>query len=152
VPFLSIMLLVLAFFIILTSHATLNTERTRAVTESVQRQFAGVQENIAAGAQGGPLEPEARAVLQNVLVQFQGLVPLGRDARQLSSMEQLIKLPVDLFFAADSAEVLSSRRSLIGEVIHALDLRPVGWGYELEILVQGDPPSPLTLDRAAHLA
>lgn len=152
VPFLSIMLLVLAFFIILTSHATLNAERTRAVTDSVQRQFAGAQEMVRPGAQGGPLEPEARDVLQNVLVSFQGLVPLDRDARQLSALEQMIRLPTELFFAADSAAVLDSRRSLIGEVMRALEQRPAGWGYELEILVQGDPPSPLTLDRAANLA
>src|SRR5690606_31383815 len=98
------------------------------------------------------LEPEARTVLQNVMVQFQGLVPLDRSVRQLSSLEQAIKLPAELLFAAESAEVLASRRSLFGEVLKALDLRPAGWGYEMEILVQGDPPSPLTLDRAANLA
>lgn len=152
VPFLAIQLLVLAFFIILTSHTTLNAEKARAVTESVQRKFSGMQDNVAAGAQGGALEPEARDVLQNVLVAFQGLIPLDRNVRHLSALEQTIKLPVELFFAGDSTEVLDSRRSLIDEVMRALDLRPAGWGYELEILVQGNPPSALTLDRAANLA
>jgi hypothetical protein len=152
VPFLSIMLLVLAFFIILTSKATLDAERSRAVTESVQQRFAGLQELAQSGAQGGALEPEARDVLKNLLVPFQGLVPLDRNARQLSALEQIIQLPTELFFATESAAVLDSRRGLIGEVMRALELRPAGWGYELEILVQGDPPSPLTLDRAANLA
>lgn len=152
VPFLSVQLLVLAFFIILTSHTTLNAEKSRAVTESVQRHFAGTQENVPTGAQGGALEPEARDVLQNVMVAFQGLIPLDRNIRRLSPLEQTIKLPVELFFAADSTDVLGSRRSLIDEVMRAIDLRPAGWGYELEILVQGNPPSALTLDRAANLA
>jgi hypothetical protein len=152
VPFLSIQLLILAFFIILTSHATLNADKARAVTESVQRQFSGNQESVPEGPQGGALEPEARTVLQKVMVTFQGLVPLDRNVRNLSALEQIIRLPVELFYAADSADIIASRRSLFDEVMRAIDLRPAGWGYEIEILVQGDPPSSLTLDRAANLA
>lgn len=152
VPFLSIMLLVLAFFIILTSKATFDAEKARAVTDSIQRQFAGLQDDVISGPQGGALAPEARDVLRNVLVKFQGLVPLDGNVRQLSSLEQAIQLPTDLFFESDSDAVLASRRSLMGEVMRALDQRPAGWGYELEILVQGNPPGPLTLARAANLA
>lgn len=152
VPFLSIMLLILAFFIILTSHATLNDEKVRSVTESVQQHFAGTRENVMSGPQGGPLEPEARSVLRNVMVSFQGLVPLDSSVRQLSALEQAIRLPAELFFTEDSAELLESRRGLIEEVLRALDLRPTGWGYELELLVQGDPPGTLTIARAAALA
>ena len=152
VPFLSIQLLILAFFIILTSHATLNDEKVRSVTESVQQHFAGIRENVTSGPQGGPLEPEARSALRNVMVSFQGLVPLDSSVRQLSALEQTIRLPADLFFAQDSADLLESRRSLIEEVMRALDLRPRGWGYELELLLQGDPPDTLTITRAATLA
>lgn len=152
VPFLSIMLLVLAFFIILTSHATLNNEKVRAVTDSVKQHFSGTQIDVASGPQGGPLEPEARNVLRNVMVSFQGLVPLDSSVRQISALEQAIRLPADLFFTPDSATLMEARRGLIGEVRRALDLRPSGWGYELELLVQGDPPSALTVSRAASLA
>lgn len=151
-PFLSIMLLVLAFFIILTSKASFDADKARAVTESVQRKFAGQQAAVVDGPQGGALQPEARDVLENVRVLFQGLVPLDRNARQIGAHEMALSLPVDLFFAADTAEVLPARRSLMDEVMRAIALRPAGWGYELEIRLQGDPPGPLTLDRAANLA
>ncbi|MBL8708993.1 MAG: hypothetical protein JNL25_07365 [Rhodospirillaceae bacterium] len=152
VPFLSVQLLVLAFFIVLTSQATRDASKARAITESVQRHFAGTERLVQEGPQRGPAAPDVRDVLNNVMIQFQGLVPLDRNVVHLSALEQALRLPTELFFEDGSSELRPTRRGLIDEVMRAIDLRPQGWGYEMEIQVQGDPPDALALNRAASLA
>jgi hypothetical protein len=152
VPFVAIQILVLAFFIVLTAHADRDSRRSREVTESIQAKFAGLDIAEKSGPQVGAADAGVSKALHEAMTTFQGLVPLEDSLVQVSATEQYLRLPLELFFAAGSSDVKQPIHSLLAQLMRALDSRPDGWGYEVEIAISLGAQESLALDRAASLA
>ncbi|MCH8000349.1 MAG: hypothetical protein IIA34_01635, partial [Proteobacteria bacterium] len=101
VPLLSLMLILLAFFILLNSLSEFEADKTHAVIESVNRAFNGKIESgdrtPAYSASLGAL-PEAEAKMREVGSLFEAIIPSARVKRIRRAKAVRVELPAASFF------------------------------------------------------
>ncbi len=165
---LSLMLILLAFFILLNSLSKFETGRARAVIESVNRAFNGKIESgdrtPAYSALLGSL-PEVEAKLREVASLFEAIVPSTRVKRIRRAKAVRVELPAASLFRPAGVRLRPRSGILIQRLARLLARGPRGGpSYDLEVLLGvGAPPAggarPVTPDprslevrRAALLA
>jgi hypothetical protein len=149
---LSLQLLLLAFFVLLTAMSRFDGDRTRSVIDGVQAAFAGPSADPAGrrpaglapwGAAGWPGEAAAlRAFREEVGRLVRAAIPLTRvETGARDDAEAMrIALPVEAFFRPGEARLNPARQAFLERLVAALDRRPSGYRYELEArLPDGDP-------------
>ncbi len=156
--FISLFLLLLVFFIVLTVHSRPGEERTTAVLGSVERQFAGPDAAVVAGRSDRPSTAEWQAAvgglsgIGDLLESELAITPIATVA--LGSV-LVATVPADYLFVPASAAVRPARRGLIDRIVDALRT-PVGrWVYHFEALVAVSGPDVIgvrSIPRAAHFA
>ena len=156
---LSLMLILLAFFILLNSLSEFEAGRAQAVIESVNRAFNGKIESgdrtPAHSASLGAL-PEAEAKMREVASLFEAIVPAARAKRIRRAKAVRVELPAASLFRPAGVRLRPGSEILIQRLARLLARDPRGGpGYELEVLLGvGAPPDPGSLEvrRAALLA
>ncbi len=165
---LSLMLILLAFFILLNSLSKFETGRARAVIESVNLAFNGKIESgdrtPAYSASLGAL-PEVEAKLREVASLFEAVVPSTRVKRIRRAKAVRVELPAAYLFRPAGVRLRPGGEILIQRLVRLLARDPRGGpSYDLEVLLGvGAPPTggarPVTPDprslevrRAALLA
>ncbi len=165
---LSLMLILLAFFILLNSLSKFETGRARAVIESVNRAFNGKIESEdrspAYSVLLGAL-PEVEAKLREVASLFEAIVPSTRVKRIRRAKAVRVELPAASLFQPAEVRLRPRSEFLIQRFARLLARDPRGGpSYDLEVLLGvGAPPAggarPVTPDprslevrRAALLA
>lgn len=162
VGLLSLQLLLLAFFILLSTISTFDESRVRSVLGSVQQAFSdysGKSERDDSAMQADAI------VLAAIADEVQGVLS---TALQLDRIERvgegdiLFDLPADALFVAGSAQLAPGRADVLRRIVIALDRRPAGYRYELDALVgravapggadDAVPLPTLGIDRAGALA
>lgn len=143
-------LMLLAFFIILVSMSSFDETRVRSVLGSIQAQFSG----LPAADEGTDDQARADAItLDAVRDEVAGVFA---TALQLDRVERTgagaveIEFLADKLFAAGTEELQPGMDVLLARVVTALDRRPAGYRYELDVLV-GRPqtgPAAAPLDTA----
>ena len=164
VGLLSLQLLLLAFFILLVSMSSFDTQRVRSVLGSVQSAFSDASSTREGDAETNRADA---IVLDAITDEIEGVLA---TALQLDRVERVgggavdVELAAETLFAAGTAQLLPGRSEMLKRIVTALDRRPAGYRYDLDVLLGrsgseagmsgGDLPAPPTLeiDRAGALA
>jgi hypothetical protein len=132
---LGLQLMLLAFFIVLVSMSSFDQKRVHSVLGSIQAQFTGLPR----ADEGTDEQSRADAVtLDAVRDEVAGVLA---TALQLDRVERTgigaveIEFAAGKLFAADTAQLLPGMETVLRRVVEALDRRPVGYRYELDVLV-----------------
>lgn len=151
---LSLQLLLLAFFVLLTAVSRFEGDRSRSVIASVQATFGP----IAGRPDGeGGRAASADAVALGAFREEIGhlartAIPLTRVEAATPSDVMQIDLPADAFFRPEESRPKPARRSFFRRLVAALAHRPAGSRYELELRQSTHLPQPLAVARAGALA
>lgn len=158
VGLLSLQLLLLAFFILLVNMSTFDVQRVRSVLGSVQAAFS---EASTAPDSQDQLQRADSIILSEIVEEIEGVLAstlqLDRVARD-GDGAITFELPADALFAAGTAQLAPGRDDILRRLVAALDRRPAGYRYEVEMLVgrtmpggEGAAPA-LEIARAGALA
>ena len=136
---LSLMLILLAFFILLNSLSEFETGRSRAVIESVNRAFNGKIESgdrtPAPSPSLGAL-PEVEAKLREVAGLFEAIVPSTRVKRIRRAKAVRVELPAAALFRPAGVRLRPGSEVLIQRLARLLARDPPGGpSYGLEVLL-----------------
>ncbi len=143
---LSLMLILLAFFILLNSLSEFESGRSRAVIESVNRAFNGKIESgdrtPAHSASLGAL-PEVEAKMREVASLFEAIVPSARAKRIRRAKAVRVELTVASLFRPAGVRLRPGSEILIQRLARLLARDPRGGpSYDLEVLLGvGAPPA-----------
>ena len=131
----SLLLMMVAFFIVLVGMSDFDDSRVRSVLVSIQTSFAGMP----GGTEGTDEQSRAdsialEAVRNEVAGVFATALQLDRIERTGAGAVE-IEVAADRLFAAGTAQLLPGADALLRRVVAALDRRPAGYRYELDALV-----------------
>lgn len=135
--FLSIYLLLLAFFILLNSISTFQEVRSRAVMDSLSSTFATL---LPARIQD-PLVSQVGEVLETRSFQdkmarlFQTAIPATEVKIVQPGRLMLLVMPVDALFLPGKAELRPGRRPLLDRAVAAMAGPPAGLRYTAELTI-----------------
>ncbi len=136
---LSLNLILLAFFILLNSLAEFETDRARAVLDSVKQAFHGKVEvagQLPTTSNALGELPEVAAKMREVGSLFEAIAPLAlaKSLRRANSVQ--IDLPASALFKPGSPHIRQGRAALLERLAHSLRKTPEGGPrYLFEILV-----------------
>lgn len=165
---LSLNLILLAFFILLTSLSEFEADKAQAVMESVNRAFDGRIESSdrapAVSASLGAM-PEAEAKISEIGSLFEAIIPTSQANRIRRATAVRVELTAASLFQPAGVSLRPGRENLIQRLAQLLTRDPrAGLTYALEILLGAGAPSegvggtagfhprPLEVRRAAMLA
>jgi len=133
--FLSLQLMLLAFFIVLVSLSTFDDRRVRSVLGSIQDVFAELPnaedgDDLRSNADALALE----AVRDEVAEVFATALVLDRVERT-GDGDVEIEVAADRLFAHGTAQLLPGTEAILARVVAVLEKRPAGFRYEMDVLV-----------------
>ncbi|HVO04524.1 MAG TPA: hypothetical protein VMT54_20165 [Candidatus Cybelea sp.] len=128
-----LLILILCFFVVLTSISLRDHSREKSVLASLERTFSGGGE-AAPAAEPAP-EQQAKRMLGDLRAKLTPEVPLVSGATPVAGDELVLKLPRNLVFAGDQAALASGVVPLLGQVKAALRNGPADFAYEVEIVI-----------------
>lgn len=136
--FLSLFLLLLAFFILLNSLATFRETKTRAVMTSVSATFqteevSDISAELLVSTLGQVPEPEA--VLDEVERLWRTAVPIAEVEVVSPGRDMMIEMPVTQLFVGAEARVRGDRQALLDATATALSARLEGLVVEMQALI-----------------
>jgi hypothetical protein len=145
VALLSLKLLLLAFFILLTALAQFETDKVALVVSSVNEAFDGrvqsEQDLSSVPAAAGPVDGSTR-LTERVRNLFSSTLPMARIERDDVNGELRVELPIDELFHRRSERLKAGPAVLLGRLAALLGPeRPEGTDYRLEMLVGVDEGS-----------
>ena len=153
--FLSLYLLLFAFFIVLNSFSTFDAGRRDAVINSVMDAFAqvagpGLEEDLG-GTTGN--EFQARRFQDAVTDIFEAAIPLAALKVVAPGTRMEVDVPAPVFFA-DGSVVVRDPLPMLDRIVATISSPPEGARYELSIIAQviGDEAAPLPTDMTTDLA
>lgn len=158
--FLSLFLLLLAFFILLNALSTFEERKTRAVISSVAATFQTDTEQVSSAqiliSTLGPV-PLPQEVLEDVERLWVTAVPLARIDRLTDGRLLELAVPLTELFVGGEAAVRLDRDDLMRATAQALAAKPVGFVTHLRIALPApdltavrDRPTGLTSEGAAE--
>ncbi len=147
-------LMLLAFFIVLVGMSSFDATRVDSVLGSIQQKFAA----LPGAGQGEDAVPSADAIsLEAVRDEVTGvlatMLQLDRIERTGTGAVE-IELAADKLFAEGTDQLLPGIDHMLQRTVAAIDRRPTGFRYELDVLVgrpQDGPTDALAIDRAGAL-
>ena len=153
--FLSLYLLLFAFFIVLNSFSTFDAGRRDAVINSVLDAFAqvvgpGLEEDLG-GTTGR--EFQARRFQDAVTDIFEAAIPLAALKLVAPGTRMEVDVPAPVFFA-DGSVVVRDPLPMLDRIVATVSSPPEGVRYELSIVAQvrGEEVEPLPTDMTSDLA
>lgn len=153
--FLSLYLLLFAFFMVLISFSTFETSKRDAVVSSIQGVFATTSgpsiENKLGGIYG--TESQARRFQDAVTDIFDTAIPLSNIQIVVAGTRMDVDVPTQVFFNDDSV-VVRDPLPMLDRVVATISSPPDGVVYELAIIgyVPGNQNDPLPTDMTSHVA
>ncbi len=153
--FLSLYLLLFAFFIVLNSFSTFDTGRRDAVINSVLDAFAqvvgpGLEEDLG-GTTGNQFQ--ARRFQDAVTDIFEAAIPLAALKVVTPGTRMEVDVPAPVFFS-DGSVVVREPLPMLDRIVATVSSPPDGIRYELAIVAQvtGEAAQPLPTDMTSDLA
>jgi hypothetical protein len=153
VLFLSLFLLLLAFFILLNSISTLRETRSRDVLSSLAATFQAdtvpTRKSEIVVSTLGPV-PEPEDVINELERLWISDVPFAKVEKMTEGRHMLVEMPTTQLFVGAEAEVRGDRRALIQATAHTLSARIPGQAVKMQGIlfvermedVPLEPPSP----------
>lgn len=153
--FLSLYLLLFAFFIVLNSYSSFDTSRRDAVISSVAAAFvslpggdAGRDEREAIGSEG-----QARRFQDDVTSIFATAVPLERIRLVQAGTRYDVDVPTEVFFEGDSVNVRPIL-PMLDRIVTTVSAAPPGIRYEVAVIgqISDMTDEPVTAEMTPQLA
>jgi hypothetical protein len=146
-------LMLLAFFIVLVSMSSFDETRVGSVLGSIQERFAALGSTGPDGdAATSPDTLSLEGIQDEVTGVLATMLKLDRIERNGSGAVE-IEFAADKLFAAGTSHLLPGIDDMLSRVVAALDRRPAGYRYELDVLI-GRPQGAADMhevDRAGSL-
>jgi hypothetical protein len=142
--FLSLFVLVLAFFIVLVSISTVEATKSKAVMQSLTSTFTTI---VPAGAEPSDFTAKEGEILGGSAFQ-EKITGLFATAFQVAKVEIVkpgrlmqVEMPAGALFADREARVRPTAKPFLDRVVAALGARPPGLSFEMEFVIgAGRPP------------
>ncbi len=148
--FVGLIILILTFFIVLTSISIRDQTKSDAAIASVQDAFSGsavTTEDVPAKKD----EEIARAYIEGLTQRIQSLVPLMGGKKGPASDHQVLWLPAELAFSADGAIMAPIFPTVLREVVNSLSGIPQRLTPHIEMRLCATQPSDRLRDRAVAI-
>lgn len=148
--FVGLIILILTFFIVLTSISIRDEVKSDSAIASVQEAFSGsavTTEDVPAKKD----EEIARAYIEGLTSRIQSLVPLMGGKKGPASDHQVLWLPVDLAFTADGAAMTTVFPSVLREIVNSLSGIPRRLTPHIEMRLCATEPGDTLRDRAVAI-
>jgi flagellar motor protein MotB len=136
VAMLSLKLLLLAFFILLSTISQLEERRTQAVMESVSSTFSGRIPALSSAARndaGIAMQQRQRQLSQRIEQLFRQTLPIVETARSADGRVLRLSVPADRLFRPGSAALLAQRGSLLRRLARELTGARLQAPYAVEV-------------------
>ena len=149
--FVGLIMLILTFFIVLSSISINDRKKSEAAMASLQDAFSGV----AAPSQAMDTLDADRAqrdFVQGLTSKIQSLVPLMGGQSAAAAEDQVLWLPVSLAFSGDSTELLADFTPVLQELLAASGKIPARFDYKVELRLCESEAGDRLRRRAAALA
>lgn len=127
----ALFMLILCFFVVLTSISLKDQHREKSVMASLERTFSG--EGMAVPSADQPPEQQTRRMLGNLRARLVAEVPLVSGAATETADTLVLDLPPDLVFAGGNAALAPGFRQILDQTSQALKTGPADFAYEIEV-------------------
>ena len=148
--FVGLIILILTFFIVLTSISIRDKTKSDSAIASVQEAFSGnavTTEDVPAKKD----EEIARAYIEGLTHRIQSLVPLMGGKKGPASDHQVLWLPAELAFAADGTTMAPIFPTVLREVVNSLSGIPQRLTPQIEMRLCATEPSDALRARAVAI-
>src|SRR4051812_4552122 len=125
-----LLILILCFFVVLTSISLKDKSRENSVMSSLSQAFSS---NGAAPPSTAASEVETRKLLGDLRTKLNAEVPLVTDAAPEPADDYELKLPQQLVFAEGGTTLASGFPGILGQAMKALKTGPADFAYEVEV-------------------
>jgi hypothetical protein len=125
-------ILILCFFVLLTSISLRDKDRESTVMASLARTFSG--QGAAPPVAGAEAERQTRKMLGDLRAELNAEVPLVSGAAPATSDDYVLRLPRSLVFA-DGTKLAEGFSGILDRAFAALKTGPNDFAYEIEALV-----------------
>jgi hypothetical protein len=125
-----LLILVMCFFVVLTSLSLRNEKRADSVMSGLSRTFSNT--GLAPSTMVGE-EAETRKLLGDLRASLNAEVPLQSNVKPETADEYVMTLPRDQVFAEDGRTLIPGFAGTLANVMHALKTGPVDFEYEVEV-------------------
>jgi hypothetical protein len=127
-----LLILILCFFVVLTSISMRNEKRADSVMSGLSRTFSNT--GLAPSTPVGE-EAETRKLLGDLRATLNAEVPLVAGAKPDTADEYVLNLPRNLVFAGAGTELAEGFDGILAQAMHALKTGPVDFDYEIEVVM-----------------
>ena len=149
--FVGLIMLILTFFIVLTSISMNDRDKSDAAMASLQDAFSGTVET-AQRAADADMNIAARDFMRGLTGQIQSLIPLMGGKTSSPSEHQVLWLPLSLAFAGAATELEPGFSPVLQELLNASEKIPPRFDYQVEVRLCAAAPSDGLRQRATALA
>lgn len=149
--FVGLIMLILTFFVVLTSISINDRKKSDAAMASLQDAFSGTVET-AQRAEDADMNIAARDFMRGLTGQIQSLIPLMGGKKASPSEHQVLWLPVSLAFAGAATELEPGFSPVLQELLNASEKIPPRFDYQIEVRLCAATPSDGLRQRATALA
>jgi hypothetical protein len=126
-----LLILILCFFVVLTSISLRDQKRENSVMSSLEHTFAGP--GAARPAPGS--EQDTNRILGNLRASITAQVPLVTGTAATDADDLTLALPRNLVFASDGGKLADDFPQILRQTKAALAASPSGFAYEVEVAI-----------------
>ena len=148
--FVGLIMLILTFFIVLTSISINDRKKSDAAMASLQDAFSGTVETAQRAEED--MNTAARDFMRGLTGQIQSLIPLMGGRKASPSEHQVLWLPMSLAFAGAATEMEPGFSPVLQELLNASEKIPPRFDYQIEVRLCSAAPSEDLRRRATALA
>jgi hypothetical protein len=124
-------ILILCFFVVLTSISLKDQRREKSVMTSLERTFSG--QGMAQPSPDVPADLQTKRLLGNLRAKLGAEVPLVSGVAAETSDVLMLDLPHDLVFAGSGTALAPGFAQILNETAQALKNGPADFAYEIEV-------------------
>jgi len=124
-------ILILCFFVVLTSISMRDQRREKSVLSSLERTFSGA--GMAVPSADQPADQQTKHMLGDLRAKLGAEVPLVSGATPQTSDVLVLNLPANLVFAGSGSEAAPGFVQILKQVAQALKSGPADFAYEIEV-------------------
>lgn len=149
--FVGLIMLILTFFVVLTSISIGDRKKSEAAMASLQDAFSGNVVRMERTSEADA-DTAARDFIRGLTSQVQSLIPLMGGKKATPAEHQILWLPISLAFAGEATELDANFAPVLRELLNASAKIPARFEYEVELRLCAAAPSDALRRRAASLA
>jgi hypothetical protein len=128
-----LLILIMCFFVVLTSVSLRDRNRERSVMGSLEQAFSG--QGVAAPSADEAPDQQARRMLGNLRANLSAEVPLVSGVPPVQADDLVLMLPRNLVFVGTGPELAPDFQHILDRTLAALKTGPTDFAYEVEVAI-----------------